>query len=302
MSPWELRRNLNRNLNQGSEGCKYCANRDVWKGWNDLKTIAPHLVADYLRGKNPKPPHEICAYESKEYWWQCAELHEPRLQSPQARVRRGSGCSTCVGIKTETGVNDALTANPALAATWSTSENGPLKLLTQTPKSSSKSFRWICLERGHTYSATVVHAVKGVSCGVCSQRELLVGVNDLASHEVAHEFDVEKTIKSATEFGWDTHELAAKKIIQSDRRKVWWQCKKVPRHTWPASPTLRVSRGYGCPFCGGSRLDVGRNDLATKFPELEAEWSTLNTVRMNQIAFSYHEKVHWKCLAQKGTS
>jgi hypothetical protein len=300
MSPWELRRNLSRNLKQGSQGCKYCANRAVWRGWNDLKTIAPHLVADYLRGKNARPPNEICAYESAEYWWQCKRLHEPRLQSPESRVRRGSGCSTCAKIKTETGVNDALTANPDLAATWSASENGPLKLLTQTPKSSSKSFRWICLELGHTFSATVVHAVKGVSCGVCSNRELLVGFNDLASHSVFEEFDLEKTLKSATEFGWDAKELAAGKIIQSDRRKIWWKCKEVTRHTWPASPTLRVSRGSGCPFCGGSRLDVGRNDLSTKFPELEAEWSKLNTVKMNEIPFSYHEKVQWKCLAKKG--
>jgi hypothetical protein len=300
MSPWQLRRNLSRKLMQGSEGCKYCAHREVWKGWNDLNTVAPHLVADYLRGNNKKAPYEVCAYASQKYWWQCDKFHEPRLQSPQSRVRRGSGCSTCVRIKTETGVNDALTANPALAATWSTSENGPLALLTQTPKSSSKSFRWICLEHKHTYSATVVHAVKGVSCGVCLKRELLVGFNDLAIMDFSDEFDLEKTLTSATDFGWQASELKLEKIIQSEGRKVWWRCKKVPRHSWDTPPNLRATRGFGCPFCGGSRLDVGVNDLATKFPEMEAEWSKLNTVKMNEIPSSHHEKVHWKCLAKKG--
>jgi hypothetical protein len=193
-----------------------------------------------------------------------------------------------------------LTANPALAATWSTSENGPLELLTQTPKSSSKSFRWICLEHKHTYSATVVHAVKGVSCGVCSNRELLVGVNDLASLVFGDEFDLKKTKKSATEYGWEIGELAAKKIIQSESRKVWWQCKKVPHHSWSTPPKARLHSGSGCLYCGGTRLDVGRNDLATKFPDLEAEWSKLNTLKMSEVAFSQHEKVHWKCLAKKG--
>jgi len=300
MSPWQLSRNLSRNLKQGSEGCKYCAHRDVWKGWNDLKTVAPHLIADYLRGKNEKTPHEVCAYASQKYWWQCEKLHKPRLQSPQSRVRRGSGCSTCVQNTTEAGVNDALTANPALAATWSTAENGPLTLLAKTPKSSGKSFRWICLEQKHTYSATVVHAVKGVSCGVCSNRELLAGFNDLGSLSFGEEFDIEKTKKSATEFGWEPSELVPEKIIQSEGRKVWWRCKKVPRHSWDTPLNLRVTRGFGCPLCSGRRLDVGVNDLATKFPELEAEWSKLNIVKMNEIPFSHHEKMHWKCLAKKG--
>ena len=300
MSAWKLSRNLARGLKHGSEGCKYCAHRDVWEGWNDLKTIAPHLLNDYIRGKNKKAPHEVCAYTSEEYWWQCEKMHKPRLQSPQSRVRRGSGCSTCVQIVTESGVNDALTANPALGAIWSISENGPIQLLAQTPKSSSQSFRWICLEEKHTYSATVSHAVKGVSCGVCSKRELLAGFNDLAILDFSDEFDLEKSLKSATDFGWDPSELKLEKIIQSEGRKVWWRCKKVPRHSWDTPPNLRVGRGSGCPFCGGTRLDVGVNDLATKFPELAAEWSKLNTVKMNEIASSYHEKVHWKCLAEKG--
>jgi hypothetical protein len=193
-----------------------------------------------------------------------------------------------------------LTANPTLGATWSISENGPVDLLAQTPKSSSQSFRWICLERRHTYSATVTHAVKGASCGVCSNRELLVGFNDLASADCIDEFDLEKTLNSATEFDWAITELLAERIIQSERRKVWWRCKKEPRHSWPTSPALRISRESGCPFCGGNRLDVGRNDLATKFPELHLEWSELNAVKMNEIAFSNHEKVHWKCLSKKG--
>jgi hypothetical protein len=300
ISAWQLTRNLSRKRSQGSEGCKYCANDAVWKGWNDLKTVAPHLIADYVRGKNQKGADEVCAYESQKYWWQCEKLHKRRQQSPQSRVRRGSGCSTCVRNKTEEGVNDALTANPALEAIWAISENGPLALLAQTPRSSSKSFRWICLERKHTYSATVTNAVKGVSCGVCSNRELLVGFNDLATLEFGDEFDKAKTLESAAEFGWAASELVAESIIQSESRKVWWRCKNDPRHAWPTTPTARVSRKSGCPFCAGNRLDVGRNDLATKFPELKAEWSKLNTVKMNEIPFSYHEKVHWKCLANKG--
>jgi hypothetical protein len=300
MSPWQLKRNLVRNLKQGSEGCKYCAHRDVWSGWNDLKSVAPHLVSDYQRGNNPKLPNEVCAYTSEDYWWQCERLHKPRLQSPQSRVRRGSGCSTCAQNITESGVNDALSANPALAGIWSLSENGPLDILSQTPKSSAKSFRWICLEHGHTYSATVVHAVKGVSCGVCSKRELMVGVNDLASLDIGDEFDLEKTKKSAAELGWEIGELASDKIIQSEGRKVWWKCKKVPHHSWATPPKARVNSGSGCLYCGGTRLDVGRNDLATKFPDLEAEWSKLNTLKMSEVSFSQHEKVHWKCLAKRG--
>ncbi len=296
VSAWQLKQTLQR----GVEGCKYCANRDVLQGWNDLRTVAPHLVEDFIRGNNDKPPEEVLAFESQDYLWQCEKMHAPRLQSPSARVRRSSGCSVCANIKTESGFNDALTVNPVLADTWDEIANGPLEILANTARTSAKSFRWKCLEQGHSFTATVTHAVRGVSCAVCGNRELLVGFNDLASSPFGSELDLERTRKSAVEFGWSVPEIDPLKIIVSEARKVWWRCPSVKNHFWDTSPKARKSQGSGCPYCSGNRLEVGRNDLLTKFPEMEIEWSPLNSLKMNEIPVSYKENVHWKCLASKG--
>ena len=53
-------------------------------------------------------------------------------------------------------------------------------------------------------------------------------------------------------------------------RRVWWTCSRGPDHRWRAKPNNRT-RGTGCPFCANRRVSV-TNSLATRFPEMAAEW------------------------------
>lgn len=294
-SPFEIRKSLKK----GREGCPYCHNRKTWKGWNDLATVAPSLVDEYLRGGNPVPPDQICAFTSKAVLWQCENEHKVRSRSVGARVRTRSRCSVCVGIVTESGTNDALSANPELRDVWSTEENGPIEVLAETAKSSSKSYRWKCPEYPHTFTATVSNAVRGVSCAVCGNRELLRGFNDLASHPHAHEFDLLKTEKFSEDFGWQEHELKPEQIRVSDKRRVWWRCSKNDNHSWDTSLSARLGNDSGCPFCAGNRVSPGENDLATRFAELVPEWSSRNSVTPGQVAFGSQQKVWWICPENK---
>lgn len=53
---------------------------------------------------------------------------------------------------------------------------------------------------------------------------------------------------------------------------VWW--KGACGHEWVAPVCNRLRQyGAGCPYCAGRRLLRGCNDLATKFPDVAAEWS-----------------------------
>lgn len=291
---------VGKSLRNDKEGCPYCHNRETWKGWNDLATVAPSLVDEYLRGGNAVPPDAICAFTSKVVRWQCENGHKVRRRSVGARVRRRSRCSVCVGIVIESGANDALSANPGLRDVWSFAENGPIEVLEQTARSSNKSYRWKCSDNPHTFSASVATAVRGVSCGVCANRELLTGFNDLASHLHAQEFDLIKTELFSEKFGWQRHELKPEEIRISDKRRVWWRCSQNDGHSWDTSLSARLGRDSGCPFCAGNRVSPGENDLATRFPELIPEWSSGNSTTPGQVAFGSQQKVWWVCPSNTG--
>ena len=53
--------------------------------------------------------------------------------------------------------------------------------------------------------------------------------------------------------------------------------------------------GAGCPYCAGRRLLRGFNDLATKFPDVAAEWSEKNLPQKadDVLAFS-NQKAWWQ--------
>lgn len=52
-------------------------------------------------------------------------------------------------------------------------------------------------------------------------------------------------------------------------KKAWWRCEKG--HEWMAAISSR-SNGYSCPYCNNRRTLPRYNDLATRNPELAAQW------------------------------
>lgn len=75
---------------------------------------------------------------------------------------------------------------------------------------------------------------------------------------------------------------------------VWW--KGACGHEWVAPVCNRLRQyGAGCPYCAGRRLLRGFNDLATKFPDVAAEWSEKNLPQKadDVLAFS-NQKAWWQ--------
>lgn len=62
-------------------------------------------------------------------------------------------------------------------------------------------------------------------------------------------------------------DLAA--VSAGSPKKVWWvgSC----GHEWESSVYSRM-KGTGCPFCAGTRVLAGFNDLASLRPDLAGEW------------------------------
>ena len=64
------------NVSKG-QGCPYCANRQVLKGFNDLETINPKIAEEWNYKKNGDlKPSDVIAGSTKSVWWKCKKGHE----------------------------------------------------------------------------------------------------------------------------------------------------------------------------------------------------------------------------------
>ena len=87
------------------------------------------------------------------------------------------------------------------------------------------------------------------------------------------------------------------KVVAGSHAKAWWLCEKG--HEWEAQIKSRVKQGVGCPYCSNKHCLKGYNDLASRFPDLLAEWDWKKNVdiKPDEIVYGSGKKVWWKCSA-----
>jgi 5-carboxymethyl-2-hydroxymuconate isomerase len=143
---------------------------------------------------------------------------------------------------------------------------------TEVTAGSNRKREWRCAE-GHEWKATVFSRSKGAGCPFCSGRQVIPGVNDLATTHPA----------LASEALFDATNVKAGSHV-----KGVWRC--AEGHQWDAVIDQRV-RGAGCPFCSNRKVLPGFNDLATTDPDLAAEALFDPT----SISRGSGKKVLWRC-------
>ena len=115
--------------------------------------------------------------------------------------------------------------------------------------------------------------------------KLIVGFNDLLSvnPSLAAEWHPTKN-----------GNLFPSMVTSHSKKKVWWLGKCG--HEWPAEVDSRAI-GRGCPYCSGRLVLEGFNDLATKAPELVAEWDSESNqpYTPQSVSPGSHKKVWWIC-------
>jgi Probable Zinc-ribbon domain len=231
----------NRALRGG--GCPYCANKKVWVGYNDLATRFPELAAEIIGVE----PSQVLAGGAKTFDWKC-----PKGHTYPATIRYridGHGCSVCTNHRVVAGVNDLATLFPALASEavgWD-----PTTVGAGTPT----VYEWHC-PKGHTYKAAVRNrSQKDTGCTVCSNQQLVVGINDMAT--------------THPELAAEALNFDPKSIVAGTAKRLEWKCREG--HTWLATGNARTSSCSGCPYCARQRVLPGVNDLATTNPTLAAQ-------------------------------
>lgn len=163
------------NRTSNRNGCPYCVNKKVLKGFNDLVTIKPEIAKEWNYEKNGTlKPEEILSSSNKKVWWKCSECGEEWVTSPA--LRKNTRCRKCnrkdINAGLVSGVNDLYTANPEVAKMWNYDRNGAL-----TPKNvtvgSGRKVWWKC-PKGHEWEAIVYNISKHKSgCPYCSGRRKL---------------------------------------------------------------------------------------------------------------------------------
>ena len=162
---------------------------------------------------------------------------------------------------------------------------------------------WLCKAHKHSYQVEMYHRTqkKSQDCPICSNRQILVGYNDLLSTHpnLAKEWHPTKNGKlKPTDVSWGS------------MKKVWWMLGyDVPndyyvvnlrgKHfdfEWQAIINNRASKGSGCPFLAGT-LWKGFNDLQTVNPQLAKEWHPTKNgdLHPTDVVANKNIRVWWKC-------
>ena len=201
--------------------------------------------------------------------WKCAKKHV-YTTSINSRTNRKSGCPFCANQKVLTGFNDLKKKYPKHAKYAHNFK--PESILY----GSNQIKEWKC-SLGHIWKEKVNWFIKrNPKCKTCSGLVLLSGFNDMKT----------KFPKIAIEaFDWNPS-----KVLPNESKKLIWQCKN--KHTWPATPAQRTSKGSGCPYCKKGALMPGFNDLKSTFPKLAKEAHLWDPSKVHKGS---NLKLEWKC-------
>lgn len=203
-------------------------------------------------------------------------------QSAQSK-QNGRGCPFCARKRAWPGETDMFTEAPELEAFWDWDKNthlDPEVLL----KGSDKKAWWVCAH-GHSLEKKI-DSFNRSGCGICSNKVLLKGFNDLATvrPELAKEFD------SARNNG-----QLPPDFLYGSAEMVWWLCPL--KHSFRAKISQRNFGSTGCPYCFSKATLAGFNDLETHFPDVAKSWSyQLNSPTLpSQVASTSPTKFWWDC-------
>lgn len=270
---------------KAGHGCPFCtaSASTVKKGENDLQSQKPELASEWDAERNyPFTPDGVGTYSQKRFWWICSQGHSWR--TTVAHRTRGQGCPVCSGAKLLTGFNDLATTAPMLADEWNYDRNGSL-LPTEVMSGTDRKVWWKCV-RGHEWEAVIYSRKAGSGCPYCAGNCMIPGENDVRTlyPKVARTWDRKKN-----------HPLVPEMTAYGSAVKVWWKCRKG--HSWKAVVSSRTIGGKGCPYCSGTKVLKGFNDLQSLCPERCEEWDyeKNGSVLPDMVTRYSKKKVWWKC-------
>lgn len=297
ITPYEVTRNSNKKIvfvcKSGHEwvrsvqacvvrsySCAMCSGQRPIVGVSDLATTDPILAAQ-LNDPN-ETPETLMRHTNRKVWWECRSGHKwhtsvsNRCDTSEEGVY--TSCPICLGRKLVIGVSDLSTTHPALVAELVDTTLG----FTMTTSSHEK-VQWYC-PKGHTYWKTVKTRADGSGCSVCTNRQVLVGVNDMA------------TTNPNLALELDDPTYSAQDITEASGRSLWWKCEKG--HRWKTRAITRARSG--CPNCYTPQSSKVERRLVEMLGSLLEDWIVGEPGERIQINFMGRKSMSVDCIMMKG--
>lgn len=145
---------------------------------------------------------------------------------------------------------------------------------------------WICPICGGEYRYPINRRHPDINvCPFCNNLKVKAGFNDLATThpELAAEFAPEETIKPNM-------------IMKSYTELILWKCPDC-KGVYSNYPVMREvgDHKWTCPYCNGSKVLKGFNDLTTIKPDIAKEWSPKNISKPEDYLSDSTYTVFWRC-------
>lgn len=279
-------------------GCPVCSNHLVLPGVNDLASEHPDIASEWDEVRNyPARVDQVASGSNRIFWWICPKGHHYHAKAISRTGPKQSQCAVCENRQIEIGVNDLPTTRPDLVAEIDWDFHPDLDPSTLTTGSGIR-LHWKCSE-GHRWEATVINRgrpasisdsgrkIRGTGCSKCNRegsgRRATPDYNLAVTHpQLALDWDFSLNERRPEEYTKGVADIVA------------WICPEG--HKWRASIINRAYLGQGCPVCANQETVEGFNDLATKFPEIAAEWHpTKNQQSPTKVQAGTPESFWWLC-------
>ena len=225
---------------------------------------------------------------SIEIWWICPEFGHSYPRTISSRVtnlkKKANACLYCKKDLLLRGFNDLETTHPEIAAQWDYALNSPATPSDVMAHDTTPVF-WICSEGHSSHTHPQARALQGKNCGVCQNKIVQVGVNDLF------------TTNPEIERFWDysaNKQLDPTTLTKQSQKIANWIC--LNGHKFESSIKARAVLGSSCKFCGNREVSPGFNDLKTLYPIIAAEFdSELNKTDPSLVLAGTADYFHWRC-------
>lgn len=198
---------------------------------------------DYEKNKNRGLVFDdLTARSGLRAFWKCRKGHEWEAVIHTRTGNKPTNCPYCSGMSILAGFNDLATVRPDLIKEWDYEKNNALGVdPTKFGVSSEQRVWWICQKSKHSWATVLITRTgkNGVGCPYCANREVLTGLNDLATirPELVAQWDYEKNALEGIEL--DPTKIAGKSSL-----KVWWKCQKG--HSYFLSPNAKKKLCHKC--------------------------------------------------------
>lgn len=160
---------------------------------------------------------------------------------------------------------------------------------TQLSVQSSQKAWWKCSKCNYRWYSVISNRSRNhTGCPACAYKVLAKGYNDLETRnpDIAKDWHPTKNgILKPSDFN------------SASLYRAWWLC-PICHHPYQKRIMDRVKKGAKCNHCCDPKVVQGKNDIATKFPEILKEWDDEKNFPFQPQNFSYgsKRKFWWKCL------